>query len=563
MADDRVNGESEQPSLCSHPISASAFTPRWSLGTWVWFIAKNIVGWVLILLAFLVGPFVPGPGGIPIFLVGFALVTFPGKRRLTARVLRGIPVSRSSKAYTRAVAAIAIIAPGIFVPWLFHERWPFFEPGTPRGKLAVLTYLCGVTLVWVFGLRGVHIINGLLAVVPRIRRKVRPWLRRRGLDLLPPRRRARLCHRDAQFDDEEILEIDQRHRHRFNGILRAVAPWAIRLFRVVLVTAIFWWMLKPVYRRWDEVGPRIMGMNWWLFALAAAMFAVFLFVFRALAWRRIIRGFGYDLPIAPATRIWSFSELARYIPGVVWQVLGRVQLSKPYGVSATASSASQILELALFMLANIIVAVVCLTLAGLRLIPPEDRHWLLIAVLLIPLLLTLLHPKVFYTVLNRVMARLGKPSVSQALKKRQLAAVAAWNILGLLWQSLAIWILTYSVLGLPIQKWYVLAGAYCLAWTMGFSIGFLSPGGIGVRELVFATTLYFILPASFVGRFDDPAKLAALSNFLGVLLRLWAIAGELTMASVAYLADYRGARGDLDAPGKPARLMDAAVETPS
>ena len=73
--------------------------------------------------------------------------------------------------------------------------------------------------------------------------------------------------------------------------------------------------------------------------------------------------------------------------------------------------------------------------------------------------------------------------MEQALRKRQLFAVLLWNIVGLLWQSLAIWILTNSVLHLPIGKWYVLAGAYCLAWTMGFSVGFLTPGGMGVPSL--------------------------------------------------------------------------------
>jgi len=31
------------------------------------------------------GPLVPGPGGLPLFLIGFGLITFPGKRRITAR----------------------------------------------------------------------------------------------------------------------------------------------------------------------------------------------------------------------------------------------------------------------------------------------------------------------------------------------------------------------------------------------------------------------------------------------------------------------------------------------
>ena len=63
---------------------------RLFLNEYAWFIVRNIVGWMLILAAPPLGLLLPGPGGLPVFLIGFALVTFPGKRRLTARVLRGI-----------------------------------------------------------------------------------------------------------------------------------------------------------------------------------------------------------------------------------------------------------------------------------------------------------------------------------------------------------------------------------------------------------------------------------------------------------------------------------------
>ena len=131
-----------------------------------------------------------------------------------------------------------------------------------------------------------------------------------------------------------------------------------------------------------------------------------------------------------------------------------------------------------------------------------------------------------------------------------ITALALWTIAGLLWQSLAVWILTNSVLDLPIGKWYVLAGSYCLAWTIGFSVGFLSPGGMGVRELVFVTTLKFALPAHIVAKHENPELFAAFLGFLAVLLRLWAIAGELTMAGIAYLSDYKGAKNHPDAPGR-------------
>ena len=520
--------------------SSPAEKPRWGFFDYLWFVLKNILGWIFILGAGPIGVAVPGPGGLPLFVIGFALITFPGKRRLTARVLRGIPVNGQNRTYRLTVGLIAVLAPAaLIITWLRSPWWPFAEPHTANSLLLMAIYVCSVIAIWAFGLLGVDTINLVLSLIARARRRVRPWMRRKGLDLLPPRRRQRLLHPELSEPNTEILEIHQRHRETFWRGWSALKPWLIRLLRLAIIVAIFFWMFRPVFKRWNEVRPRILATNPLLFVLAAAMFSLFLFVFRATIWRRILIAFGYTLPVPAATRIWSFSELARYIPGVIWQVVGRVHLSKPYGIPASVSSASQVLEICIFMLANILVALTCLFAAGLRRIPADHRQWLYIAAAFIPVLLTLLHPKIFYALLNKLLTRFRKPPIEPALRKRKLAVVVLWNILGLLWQSLAIWILTYGALGLPIQKWYVLAGAYCLAWTMGFSVGFLMPGGIGVREAVFVATLQFTLPPRWVhAHFPSQADLMALTVFLSVLLRLWTIAGELLMASVAYGMDW-------------------------
>lgn len=537
---------------------------RWGYGDYIWFVLKNIIGWLLIIAAAPAGIALPGPGGIPMFLIGFGLITFPGKRKFTARVLRGTPIRRDSRIYQALVAIIALLGPLVVISILFNrnEWWLPRYSLTQRSILLGLLYFSSVTLIWIWGLRGIHIMNIGMRFIPRIRRKVRPWMREHGLDLLPPRRRLLLRHPHEQHDpDEEILEIHPRHHDRLRSLAVAAKPWAIRALRVVFVFAVFLWMVKPIYRQWHEPAIRdtILSTNWLQFAAAALMFSVFLFVFRALAWRHILKGLGHKLPVAAATRIWSFSELARYVPGVIWQVVGRVYLSKPYGVSSSISSASQFLELSIFMLANIVVALLCLLAAGIRRIPPDQRHWVILAAAFVPVLLALLHPTVFYGLLNRVLKKLGKAEIEKKLPKRQLTAVLFWTVLGLLWQSLAIWLLTRSTLHLPIEKWYVLAGAYCLAWTVGFSVGFLSPGGIGVREAVFITTMQFVLPPSWVAAnlHFDPDHYRAFLGFLGVLLRLWAIAGELTMAGITFLADRRGAMNRADAPG---RMPLAAAE---
>lgn len=529
---------------------------HWVFWDWFWFLLKNLIGWVLILLSGLIGMAIPGPGGIPMFLIGFALITFPGKRRFTARALRGKPIPPASRAYQRGIALIALFLPAGVLGYLLRKD--LYPPALWTGWWLATFYLAGLLLIWLPGMRAIPLWNRLLGIVPRLRRRVRPWMRKHGLDLLPPRRRRRRVHAggpESRTPDEEILEIHERHHATLRAIRASALPWLIRLFRVALIGSVFWWMLKPVFVQWDVARDRILATNWWHFALATVMFSVFLFAFRAITWRRILIGFGHRLPVASATRIWSMSELARYIPGVIWQVVGRVYLSRPYGVSGGVSSASQILELSIFMLANILVGMVGLAAAGVKRIPPDQRQWVIVAMSFAPVLLVFVHPRIFYGLLNALMRRLGKAEISRALGKRQLTVVALWNILGLLWQALAIWILTYSVLELPIGKWYVLAGSYCLAWTIGFSVGFLAPGGIGIREAVFITTIQFALPPEWVeAHFVDPALMPAFLGFIAVLLRLWAICGELLMASLAIAFDYRGFRNRPDAPGRPTIL---------
>jgi hypothetical protein len=461
-----------------------------------WFMVRNLVGLVFVVGAMVLGP-LPGPGGIVLFLIGFGLIAFPGKRRLTVRTLRG-------------------------------RRYAF--PGA-----------------WA--------INWLVGLMPRLRRAVRPRLRRIGIDLLPPRLRRRVRQPDGTFawrthgsEEGQVVRIHERHRTRLRNAWETVRPWLKRLLGVGVTVAIFAWMLKPVVARWDQVGERVKAIDWGLFGLSAVMFAAFLFTFRVLSWRKILAGFGYKLPLAPATRIWSTSELARYLPGVIWQVVGRVYLCKPYGVSGTVCSASQILELVVFLLANVLVALGCLVWFGTKMDPAAAKY--LYAVLgLVPLLMLLLHPKVFYTALTRYMTWRNKQLPTRRVRGKTLTLLTVYAIGGLLWQSLALWVLTHGPLDLKLAKWWVVAGSYCLAWCAGF-IAFWAPGGLGVREFVFVMAMMFALPERVTAQFGDREVLRGFLVFLGILLRLWATTGELILAGLAYAIDYRGALGKADAPGR-------------
>src|SRR2546429_638046 len=91
-----IPSEPDAPAQTDAPAQADAppedivsIQPAGFIARYFWVIVKNIVGWLFILSALPVGLTLPGPGGLPLFLLGFAMVTFPGKRNLTARLLSG------------------------------------------------------------------------------------------------------------------------------------------------------------------------------------------------------------------------------------------------------------------------------------------------------------------------------------------------------------------------------------------------------------------------------------------------------------------------------------------
>jgi hypothetical protein len=528
---------------------------RWRFGYLVWFIVKNILGWVLILGAGPVGVLVPGPGGLPLFLIGFALITFPRKRHLTARVLRGMPVRRDSKAYGWLVFTVALLVPAAAISWWRNRWFPLFDRDVypdhlrhaPGSVVLLLLYLCSATLIWIFGLRGIHIINLGLRLVSRVRRRVRPWLRRKGIDLLPPRRRLRHGKR-REAADEGILEIDQRYEVRAKSAWKSAKPILRKALGIAITAGIFFYMFRPVYLKWNDVKGPLAKLNWGYFLLGSAMFAVFLLVIRVVSWRRILAGLGFKLPLAPAARIWSTSELARYLPGAVWQVAGRVYLIKPYGVSGSICSTSQVLELAVFLLANICVALACMLKLGAK-NDPQLAKYLYGVMAITPILLFLLHPRVFYGLFDRIMKRLGKPPITQRLQKRELLGLGAYAVLGLIWQGFAIWLVVHGPLGLKIDHWWIVTGTYCFAWCCGF-LAFWAPGGLGVREFVFVMAMEVALPKAVREQIHDPIVRKAILAFIGILLRLWATVGELMLSAIAHLWDYKGAVGRPDAPGR-------------
>ncbi|HSV15396.1 MAG TPA: hypothetical protein VLI90_14145 [Tepidisphaeraceae bacterium] len=196
------------------------------MGIYLWLVLKNVIGWALILASGPVGLTVPGPGGLPLFIIGFAMITFPGKRALTSRVLRGRPWRQQSARTIVVEILVALLLPALVV-WVLSLR--FRDELQSYGPAAVFTvYALAVVASFMLVRLGLRLLNYGVTFVPALRRKIRPWLRHHGFDLLPPRRRKRLQHhrlRDVNSIrgdeiDTGILEFSPRFHDRLRSLWR-------------------------------------------------------------------------------------------------------------------------------------------------------------------------------------------------------------------------------------------------------------------------------------------------------------------------------------------------------
>ncbi len=528
------------------------------------FVLKNVVGWVFILASPILGVLLPGPGGIPLFIVGFALVTLPGKRKITTHVFRGRRLPIESTLFTGLITFFSVLVTAglMWAAWHYYERivarLPLQDYGVGTvAKLVGITALAapvtmGVT--WV----GLWLLNIVLTRwVPPIRKFLRKTLRKYGVRLLPTRRRR--IGGATEMVSDEIIGLDATQRQKLVRLARQLSPWFRRLVVVTLTMGVLFFVVEPVVDEWQSVEDRLGQLDVLSIVLGTTMFALGLLLFRASTWWQVLRGLGRPMPVRPATRIWSLGHLARIVPGRTFVVL-RMELVRPYGASGPQAHAAGRTESGLALVGALIVACIGAWWSLWTDAPAWRPLWMALLAL-VPANLILASPKVFY----RLMPLIGRGGRTR-LAGGRLLPLALWQTAGVAWQGTAVWLLISGPLA-P-DDWGHVFMPVLAAWALAFSVGHLAkfaPAGIGIRELVFVGALALLLPedvkeaaiegfrqTAMAREFENPTGFFDLFNpvqwqdawwaflfFLSLLLRVATTAAEVLFASVATFADWR------------------------
>jgi uncharacterized membrane protein YbhN (UPF0104 family) len=254
---------------------------------------------------------------------------------------------------------------------------------------------------------------------------------------------------------------------------------ASRLPRVALVVVALVFCVYGLAYRWDETRHAVTTLSWPYIA-AALLAGVLGLGAWMLAWRSVLAGLGSPLPLRAAVRIYFVSQLGKYIPGSVWALVAQMELAKEHHVPRPRGATAALLAMATTIATGCAVAAVTLPLTSSD---ATHRYWWLLV--LAPILLALLHPRVVAYALNRVLRLARRQPLDRTVDLGTMVLTVAWTALGWLLFGVHAWLLVRAAGGSGL---FLATGAYALAFTAGFLV-VIAPGGVGVREAALTVAL--------------------------------------------------------------------------
>lgn len=266
--------------------------------------------------------------------------------------------------------------------------------------------------------------------------------------------------------------------------------------------------------------------GWLLAALGVATANLFLL---GGAWIHLLRALGGSLGYVEGMRVWTWTNLGRYLPGRVWQLSALTlylrEKRKIGGIGLGSNLALQVLMLA-------IGAAVAFGVLGLRLAEGRPALITAAAVMTVAGLAVALRPSMVQRLSNWMGGWMGEPALSvqprrAALWEAAVVVTVSWGVHGLsLW---LLWRGAGAEAGPDPLFW---TGAFAAAYLAGY-VALFAPAGLVVRE----GALAFLL----VGLGDVSAAAAA---GIAILSRLLAVASELVAAGLAWVLPERDASGE-------------------
>jgi glycosyltransferase 2 family protein len=284
--------------------------------------------------------------------------------------------------------------------------------------------------------------------------------------------------------------------------------------QIGLAVLIFGFLVLTVIDQWAEIQDE--GVHFHVGWLIPAMIILPIFyVLSAYGWDLVLRFLGYPIGFRQAQVAWGQPLLARYVPGSVLYVLGRMLLSERAGVPRRITIASIVYEQAVSATSAVIVA------SDFIIQHPDLQgdayRWAVLG--LIPAAIVLLHPKVFGPLANKALRTFGREPLPGVVPVRGVVTLIAFYAFNWIVVALGLYCVARSVTFIPFEDVLLVGSAQAIGYFAAL-VTLVAPAGLGVKDAAFAWGVKAALPG----------KSFALGSLIAIAVR-----GVMTAAELLYV----------------------------
>ncbi|GAA1327957.1 hypothetical protein GCM10009592_15400 [Brachybacterium rhamnosum] len=263
-------------------------------------------------------------------------------------------------------------------------------------------------------------------------------------------------------------------------VLEVLRSRAVKAGFLVVALALAVW---AVVSQWDEVSAALVSMDPLLLVAALALGLVYV-VLTMLSWRAVLADHGTPLPMSSAAPVFLVSQLGKYVPGGVWNIVAAAEMGADHRIPRRRSVSAMLVTLLISMVTGLMLAAISMPFS-----PPAlaDRFgWVLV---LLPLFVIVLLPPVLGRIVALALRVTKGEPLERPLRWRGIGAAVGWQLLAWIVAGLQVWVLAVGV-GMEADARSVLLciGGYGFAWVVGFLV-VVVPAGAGVRESILAIML--------------------------------------------------------------------------
>jgi glycosyltransferase 2 family protein len=284
--------------------------------------------------------------------------------------------------------------------------------------------------------------------------------------------------------------------------------------QIGLAVVIFGFLVLTVIDQWSEIQDE--GVHFhvgWL--VPAIVILPLFFALGAYGWDLTLRFLGYRIGFGRAQVAWGQPMLARYVPGSVLYVLGRLLLAERAGIPRRITITSIVYEQAVSATSAVIVASYFI----IKHPDLQGQSWRWGVLLLIPAAVAVLHPRIFGPLANWALRKFGREPLPVFIPLRGILALIAYYMVNWVVVALGLYCVARSVTNIPFGDVLLVGSAQAIGYVAAL-VTLIAPAGLGVKDAAFAWAMKAALPS----------KSFALGSLIAIAVR-----GVLTLAELIYV----------------------------